>query len=218
MNKYLIGISINDTIKILESAPAMADLVTEVNVVHMANRVSIAHLAIERGLKFLITEAGCEFEKVHDLRDLLEVLRECSQGDAEFLVEYFDAAVRFYGPNTNQKGLTHLKSLHRYLSQVGTEDAFQRIRYWELTPSLSEPLIGQIWLPIHTEIMYGLWELCRRAQEKPKWTIKHRVEAAAREALWPIGRLAYGPGTGLARIFDFAQKSCHLHKNLKPCP
>ena len=68
IERYKIQQSIKDVIDILDSAPIRPDMVDETNLVQLTNRIPIAHLAIERGLKALITETGSTAEHTHALK------------------------------------------------------------------------------------------------------------------------------------------------------
>ena len=61
----------------LDASPAKADLIPEVTVIQVMNRAPIAHLAIERTLKFLIKVSGGSFEETHTLNRHREALRKC---------------------------------------------------------------------------------------------------------------------------------------------
>ena len=67
MKRAIIRHSVQDVIHILENEPVKGDLVPGITVVQVMNRVSIAHLSIERAFKFLITEAGGPLVETHDL-------------------------------------------------------------------------------------------------------------------------------------------------------
>ena len=56
MKQYKIEESIRDVIRILDLAPIQVDMIGEKNLAQLTNRVPIAHLAIERGLKALISQ------------------------------------------------------------------------------------------------------------------------------------------------------------------
>ena len=58
IQRAIIRHSVQDVIRILENEPVKGDMVPAITAVQVMNRVSIAHLSIERALKFLITEAG----------------------------------------------------------------------------------------------------------------------------------------------------------------
>ena len=216
MNRHLIGLSLGDAIRILELVPVRGDMVPEITVIQVVNRAAMAHLYIERAFKFLIAQAGHEFKEDHNLHTHLRTLRECSPDSGEFLDRYFDDAVSFYGLNANRQELGHLRSLYEYLAKVGTADAFEKMRYWELTQSLDDPLIGQIWLPIHAEILYGLRDLFR-GQGQHVRTIEHRVEMAVRETMQPIQKLAHGPGTQKeVSVKDYVQW-VEQHSSFRDC-
>ena len=61
--KYIIYLSLEDTIGILDASPHVSDLVPQINVIRMMNRASIGHLGIERAMKFLIQDAGGNFRR-----------------------------------------------------------------------------------------------------------------------------------------------------------
>ena len=65
MERYKIQGSIEDAIDILDSAPMHRDLIPETMIVQLTNRVPIAHLAIERGLKARIASVGGTTEPIH---------------------------------------------------------------------------------------------------------------------------------------------------------
>ena len=157
MDKYKIHESIRDVISILDSAPIKPDLVPETNLVQLTNRVPIAHLAIERGLKVLIARSGRSYKKEHSLNKLYGVLRECDNESADFLGLAFEDAVRFFNYDRNAKGFGHFRSLDTYLSEVGTERAFQALRYWVIgEASNRENPIPPISTSIHRELLCAL--------------------------------------------------------------
>ena len=132
MQDHIIQFSMDDVIDILESAPVRPDMIGEITVSQVMNRAPMAHLSIERALKFLIRRSGLDFKEDHNLHTHLKTLRLCDTSTAEYLDLAFDAAVQFYGLNTNRGELKHLRSLHTYLSLTGTAAAFDKMRYWEL--------------------------------------------------------------------------------------
>ena len=186
-----IRYSVQDVIRILENEPVKGDLIPEITAVQLMNRVSIAHLSIERALKFLITNAGGSLVETHDLRRLYQELLQREPESARFLEETFEAAVRHYGYNPNATNMTHLE---RYLEVAGSGRAFQDIRYWELTQSLDEMLLRRIYLSIHIELLHGLSEILLEP-DRPMGTVHNRVERAVERAMWPAMKLAYGSGT-----------------------
>ena len=68
IQRAIIRHSVRDVIRILENEPVKGDMMPEITAVHVMNRVSIAHLSIERAFKFLITKAGGPLIETHDLR------------------------------------------------------------------------------------------------------------------------------------------------------
>ena len=132
MERYKIRASIKDVIAILDSSPIFRGLMPETNLVQLTNRMPIAHLALERGLKALIKDSGGSPEPIHGLHKLYRVLCECDEESATFLAFSFENAVSFFGYNVNAKGFTQFRSLDDYLSKVGTEKAFEELRYWAL--------------------------------------------------------------------------------------
>ena len=87
MERYKIRKSIEDVIAILDSAPMNQDLIPETNIVQLTNRAPIAHLAIERGLKALIINAGKSADQKHSLDRLYRALTECDEEAANFLAK-----------------------------------------------------------------------------------------------------------------------------------
>ena len=190
--RAIIRYSVEDVIRILENEPVKADMVPEITVAQVMNRVSIAHLSIERALKFLITEAGGSYPPTHDLRDRYRELLGYDPVSAKTLEGVFGAAVSHYRYNPNT--MTHLKSLERYLEVAGSGQVFQDIRYWELTQSLDEIPLRRVYLSIHIELLHGLSEILL-GSDRPMKTVEHRVEQAVQNAMWPTASLAYESGT-----------------------
>ena len=161
INKYKVEASIRDVIGILDSAPLQPDLVQETNVVQLTNRVPIAHLGIERGLKALIRQAGGTPDDTHGLNELYRDLKTFDKESARYLAIAFKDAVEFFGFNVNAKGFKQLRSIDEYLSRVGTKDAFNKLRYWALGESSEgDSPIRYISLPIHRELLCALRCLC----------------------------------------------------------
>ena len=181
MDKYKIQASIDDVISILDSAPIKLDLNEETNIVQLANRIPIAHLAIERGLKALILQCKL-YDKGHSLNKLYRDLQECSSESADFLGKAFCDAVKFYGYNVKFKGFGHFRSLQDYLSKVGGEKTFELLRYWAIgeTPSEENP-IGLISQPVHRELLCALSCLFLRNSRQ---TVSDRVEATVTHAMF----------------------------------
>ena len=155
----------------------------------------MAHLSIERALKFLIRQQGLSFTEDHHLHRHLETLRQSESDCVNLLDLAFNDAVKFYGLNPNRPHQSHLKSLHRYLCTVGNAKAFQKIRYWELDQVPDEELIRQISLPIHLEILHALYELLLSRGKRTPRTVVDRTEHTAREALLHTESLAYVEGS-----------------------
>ena len=174
--------SLEDVIRILENEPVQGDLIVQLPIAETMNRVSIAHLSIERAMKFLITDAGGPLVKNHDLPSRLNELRQHKLESAKFLEEAFGEAVQHYRYNTNATQMKHLKSLETYLKATGSDEDFQAIRYWELSQSTDENLIRQINLRLHLDLLHALREILL-ASERPKGTVSVRVEKAVRNAM-----------------------------------
>ena len=192
MQRYKVQESIADVIKILDSAPVRPDLMPEANIVQLANRAPIAHLAIERGLKALIAENGRAPEWTHSLGSLYRNLRECDRESSEYLDIAFADAVQFFGYNTNSRGFTQFRSLDVYLSIVGTDNAFEELRYWAIEESRQgQSPIPYISLPVHREILCALWCLFLPRRRE---TVTQRVERELANALFNRRNMAYGSG------------------------
>ena len=132
--------SIGDALQILDDSPLRPDAPAQTTLIQITNRIPTAHLAIERGMKFLIEKHGGKYEQRHDLHKHLRKLRELDPSAIAFLEKAFDDATAFYGLNHNRPNLSHIRSLDAYLATVGTTDAFNRMRYWELNPEREESL------------------------------------------------------------------------------
>lgn len=126
--------SLKDVIDILQSKPVQRDLEPGIEIARMMNRVAIAHLSIERAMKFLIKEAesGNGFPRTHRLSCLYEKLKQDDPNSVEFLDHAFEKAVRFFNYNPNSSEQSHFVSLSEYLGKVGGADAFNEMRYWEV--------------------------------------------------------------------------------------
>ena len=96
IERDIIHTSVEDTIRILENCPVKGFIVPQVTIVQVMNRVSMAHLSIERALKFLITEAGGTLEEIHDLDKLYHQLGQSDPVSAGTLDSAFQAAVLHY--------------------------------------------------------------------------------------------------------------------------
>ena len=185
--------SVQDVIQILENQPVQPDLIGQITAVQVMNRVSIAHLSVERALKFLITGAGGPLTQEHHLGDRLRELAEHDPSSANFLKHAFQVAVRHYRFNPNMDNMGHLKSLESYLDVAGSDRAFQDLRYWELRQSLDEVLLRRLYLPMHLELLRAVLELLRG--RSPIDTVAIRVERAVKQAMFSPSELAYAPGT-----------------------
>ena len=185
--------SVTDAIRVLENNPVQPDMVAELTIAQVMNRVSTAHLSIERTMKFLITEAGGPLVKDHDLPSRLNELRQNEPASAEFLEEAFIAAVQHYRYNANARHMKHLQSLETYLNATGSDKDFQDIRYWELSQSTDEIIVRQIYLSLHLELLHAVRELLMPSG-RTKETVSLRVERALQTAMRPRN-LAYAPST-----------------------
>ena len=55
IERHIINISVDDGMSILENSPAQGDFFPQITMVQVMDRVSIAHLYIERAMMCLIT-------------------------------------------------------------------------------------------------------------------------------------------------------------------
>ena len=156
--RTIIGFSLDDVIHILEHEPVQPDMVPEITISRIMNRGPIAHLAIERVLKFLIEKANGTWEEHRNLHTHLEVLRKDDASSVAFLEMAFDDAVQHYRINPDSPGKNHFKNLVDYLAMTGSASAFNNMRYWELKQPLNEDLIRRLSLQIHYEILKGIRE------------------------------------------------------------
>ena len=184
MEKYKIMESIKDVIRILDSAPIRPDLNNETNMVQLTNRGPIAHLAIERGLKALIFDAGGTEDRIHELHILYNCLKTSDKKSADFLSTAFGDAVQFFGYTVKENRLGHLASIDMYLSKVGTKKVFDAMRYWSIgIPGKGGNLLPFIQLPIHRELLYALW--CYFADKNPNpITVSDRVDQKVAHAMF----------------------------------
>ena len=185
--------SVEDVIEILKNNPVRQDMIPQLNIARVMNRISVAHLSIERTMKFVITEAGGPLVKNHDLSSSLNELRQHEPSSAQFLEEAFADAVQHYQYNANSSHMKHLQSLETYLEATGSDEDFQDIRYWELSQSTDEILIRQIYLSLHLELLQAVRELLM-PPGRTKETVSLRVERAVQKAMRPR-ELAYVAGT-----------------------
>ena len=191
MARYKIQDSIDDVIVILDSAPIRSDLIRETEIAQLTNRAPIAHLAMERGLKALITEAGGVPEPMHSLNKLYRDLGKSDKAAAGFLAKAFEDAVRFFGYNVNARGLRHFRSLDYYLSKVGTDNAFEALRYWAIgeLPKGEDPT-PYISLSIHRELLFALSCLFHPTRNRRE-TVPGRVERTVSNAMSYGRSIAY---------------------------
>lgn len=184
--------SIEDVIRILDSAPVQPDVIPNTNIVQLTNRMPIAHLAIERGLKALTLKFGKEWETTHSLIKLYRALRSCDEDSANFLSKAFDDAVGFYNFNVNVKGSGYFRSIDRYLSKVGGENAFHALRYWAIgQTSRGENPIPYISPLIHRELLCALSCLF---VTKHRETVSERVEREVTHAMYQRRHIYYVAG------------------------
>ena len=206
MEKFAVQISIGDALQILDDSPLHSGTPTRITLPQITNRIPVAHLAIERGLKFLIQENGREFKPHHNVHTHVRLLRELDAVAVTFLEKTFDDTTAFYGLNPNHPDLGHLRSLDAYLATVGTADAFEKMRYWEFDPDQDEPLFGKIWPTIHREILLAVIQLLSSNHSESE-TIAGRVERTVHNALFPTVELRYSPGsdreTSVRRYIDW---------------
>ena len=203
IQRDIVRHSVEDVIRILKNEPVKGDMVPEITAVQVMNRVSIAHLSIERALKFLITAAGGPLVETHNLRHRYQELLKHDPVSAKSLDGAFEAAVRHYRYNPNAANMTHLKSLERYLEVAGSDKAFQDIRYWELTQSLDEMLLRRIYLSIHIELLHALSEILLARQ--PIETVANRVERAVSHAMVDTANKVHSPGTSEDSIHSYIE-------------
>ena len=195
MEEFAVQFSIGDALQILDDSPLQPDAPAQTTLIQITNRIPTAHLAIERGLKFLIEKHCGKYEKRHDLHKHLRKLRELDPSAIAFLEKAFDDATAFYGLNHNRPNLSHIRSLDAYLATVGTTDAFNRMRYWELNPEREESLFRKVWPTIHREVLLGVSKLCASNPSESE-TIAGRVEQTVHDALFPTEQLVYSPRSG----------------------
>ena len=182
MERYRIRESIKDVISILDSEPIRRDLMPDANLVQLTNRVPIAHLGIERGLKALIVEAGGSTKRIHGLHTHYRILKECDGKSAEFLALAFNDAVKFFKYNVNAKGFGQFRSLDDYLTRVGTDNAFEALRYWAIGETGKGESPMQFTCPlIHREILITLWCLFLPGRRE---TVSARVEREVHDAIF----------------------------------
>ena len=189
--RTIIQVSVEDVIRILEDAPVRGHFIPYVTIAGVLNRVAIAHLSIEKAIKFLIREAGGEIVEKHHLGNRFRELKGHAPESAGFLEDAFGTSKSHYGINDKSQDMTHFRSLDAYLETTGSDDAFNKvIRYWELEPSLEITLLRQVHLSIHMELLYGLHEILIEP-DRAKETVEGRVDRAVDAAMFPNGGMAY---------------------------
>ncbi len=192
IDRYKIQASIEDVISILDSSPIQPDLIEETNIVQLTNRVPIAHLAIERGMKALITEAGRSAKCTHNLHKLYRDLKEGNQESADYLARAFEDAVRFFRYNVNTEGFKQFRSLDDYLTKVGTDQAFEALRYWAIGESgRGESPISYISPLIHRELLCALGHLFVPSLRE---TVSTRVEREVADAMFDRRYIRFNGG------------------------
>ena len=164
----------------------------ETNAVQLTNRAPIAHLAIERGLKVLIDDAGGTAEDIHSLNTLFRELGKWDASSADYLVKAFDDAVNFFGYNVNVSRFGHFRSLYDYLSKTGTENAFKAFRYWARGESSKVDPIPFISPPVHRELLCAL---CCLFIPNRRETVSDRVEREVGHSMFSGRHISYVPTT-----------------------
>ena len=150
------------------------------------NRLLVAHSAAEDGFKFLIRRSGARYSRSHDLLILLNELRTCDPGAAEWLDDAFAAVTAFYGTDLSDPDHRHMASLSAYLEKVGDPRHFELMRYLELESSVYDPALQYIHIEFHHEILCALDEAIQPRYE----TIGGRVEFLARGEFLRSDRLS----------------------------
>lgn len=150
------------------------------------NRLSIAHSAIEDGLKHLIKSNSGSYPRTHSLGVLLDELRASAPGVAAHLDNAFDAATEFYGTDTGHPDYRHLASLSDYLEKSATRELFELMRYVELESWIDDPALERVHIEFQYEILCSLDE----AIQPQYGTTADRVEELARSAFLDGARSA----------------------------
>ena len=214
IERYILQYSVEDSLLMLKNCPVQGDFFPQFTIVQVMNRVSIAHLSIERAVKFLITESGGSLEEIHDLNKLYAQLAQHDPDSAKFLESAFQSAVVHYRYNPNAANTNHLKNLEKYLEISGTNQAFQDVRYWELTQSLDEILLGKIYLTIHIELLHALREVLLEPK-RPMDTVTDRVERSVSDTIGQTGDRWYQSGPSKEQsVTDYVQW-LHSHHSFR---
>ena len=218
--RAIIQASVEDVIRILEDAPVRGHFIPYPTIAEVLNRVAIAHLSIEKAVKFLIREAKGDIVKDHHLGKRFRELKEHDSASAEFLEDVFVAARSHYGIDHESKGMKHFRRLETYLKTTASDDAFNNdkgIRYWELYPTLENALLRQVHLSIHMELLYGLHEILIEP-DRDKETVEARVERAVETAMFPNGGMSYSlamAGESTAKMYrEWLNQFCTLREAL----
>ena len=189
MDRYKARESISNAIQTLDSIPKSRDLIPEANIVKFIDPLSTAHLAIERGLKALIIDAGGPLKKTHNTLKLYRLLAEYDQSEPAHLAHTFHDAVRFFGYNVKRRGFGHFGSLEDYLSKTATKKSYNALRYWTIDDSNDavNP-IPYMSVPIHREILCAL----RLAfADRRREAVSDRVERLIASTMFDGRRLAH---------------------------
>lgn len=149
------------------------------------DRLLAAHSTIESAIKYLIKRTGGSYTYTHDLGTLLQELMGCDTKAARSLCDAFDAAIKFYGTDTQDPDYRHLASLPDYLGKAATEEQFKLLRYFEVESSIDDPALEYMYVELHYEILRALGDVLL-----PRYgTIFERVEKEARRAFLDRRRL-----------------------------
>ena len=76
---------------------------------------------------------------------------------------------------------------------MGSQKAFNAMRYWEIKQSLDEDILRRLSLPIHRELLLALCQLFMPSNHAE--TIIDRIEHTVKDAMFDPPKLAYGPGS-----------------------
>ncbi|MDE2778141.1 MAG: hypothetical protein OXI91_00485 [Chloroflexota bacterium] len=171
LRTHLVRESISDAIGILDSAPLQPSMFPQMYFLQVGNRIPVAHLAIERGLKALIRESAERTSplellawledgrkgRTHSLASLYSKLREVDEERAKFLAHAFKDAVDFFGYDVERDGFAHFRSIDNYLSIVANKDVFKALRYWVIEGTEEqEKTMAWISPRVHREILCAL--------------------------------------------------------------
>ena len=160
--------------------------IREFSIPQKADRLLSAHSTMESSMKYLIKRTEGSYSHTHNLGILLEQLMGSDPMAARSLCDAFDAAIKFYGTDTQEPDYRHLASLPDYLGKAATKKQFELLRYFELESSIDDPALECMYVEFHYEILRALGEVLL-----PRYgTIFDRVEAAARRAFLDTQRLA----------------------------